>query len=129
MSDGLVKVRASSAGEALSRLGLYGHLPWQDGLYVALMKGIWLSHLADLDAGRIRAVDEGEAASLEELSSRLQLAVAALLGVKLTRSTTAGSASSGAGRPRTDAVDASGDSFLCKQAEARRPAAATRPSE
>ena len=57
-----------------------------EGLFVALMKGMWLSHLASTEARRVQAVDENHAAALTSLSDRIQLSVAGLFGVTLDSS-------------------------------------------
>ena len=57
-----------------------------DGLFVAMkgmmMKGMWLAHLADVEARRVQALDETHASGLKSLSDRVQLSVAGLLCVK-----------------------------------------------
>ena len=77
-----IVLRAYSAmePEEIARCATYIFV--HDGLFVAMMKGMWLAHLADAEARRVRALDEGHAASLSALSDRVQLSVAGLLSVK-----------------------------------------------
>lgn len=84
----ILRAYAAMSTAELSRCATMAFI--KDGLDVVMMKGIWLSHLADVDARRMDSVDEGEAALLSELSSRMQLSVAALLSIKLDESTSIG---------------------------------------
>ena len=70
---------AMDPGE-IARCATYNFV--HDGLFVAMMKGMWLAHLADAEARRVRAIDETHGSELKALSDRVQLAVAGLLCVK-----------------------------------------------
>ena len=76
----ILRAYAAMEPEEIARCATYIFV--HDGLFVAMMKGMWLAQLADSEARRVQALDENHAGSLSALSDRIQLSVAGLLCVE-----------------------------------------------